>query len=113
MRTAENEPRYFYIQEDMDALSVKQLRIKFEELIETENRNITLDLSGVEFIDSSGIGAIVFLFKRRSPLGRTIEIQGVHGQPRDLFDHLRIHKALTVRFSDSTEEDVAATAMAS
>ena len=47
-------------------------------------------------IDSSGIGAIVFLYKRMIGQKRRLEVTGLDGQPRDLFRFLRIDRTIPV-----------------
>lgn len=89
------------IEGDMDALTIKQLRNQFEEIIVNENGNVTVDISKVEFIDSSGIGALVFLYKRLTATGRSMLIKGVHGQPGDLFAFLRIDKTIPTQILNS------------
>ncbi|WP_323795508.1 STAS domain-containing protein [Nisaea sp.] len=56
--------------------------------------NVRLDMSKTDFIDSSGIGAIVFLYKRLVMQSRTLELHGVNGQPRDLIAMLRLDRAI-------------------
>jgi anti-anti-sigma factor len=51
------------IQGPFDALAAEKLRPEFDRLATSSSGDLTLDLSGVDFIDSSGIGAIVFLYK--------------------------------------------------
>ncbi|MGL1956924.1 MAG: STAS domain-containing protein [Colwellia sp.] len=50
--------------------------------------NIVFDLAGVPFIDSSGIGAIVFLYKRMVAKGFSVCVTGLTQQPLELFQML-------------------------
>lgn len=77
------------ITEDMDAAAMTRLKPLFEEL-GTGADDVTLDLSGVEFVDSSGIGGIVFLYKRLRIAGRKLRLRGASGQPLQLITHLRL-----------------------
>ena len=63
-------------------------------------QNVVLNLEDVPFIDSSGIGAIVFLFKRLKVQQRNMRITGVTGQPAELFRMLRVHKAIPTDMRD-------------
>ena len=54
----------FVIDSDLDSKHVVTLKPKLEALLDVDSTHIVLDFSAVEFIDSTGIGAIVFLFKR-------------------------------------------------
>jgi len=51
------------LQGEMDALGCMNIRPKIETIADAkDNKNITIDMSNVSFIDSSGIGVIVFLY---------------------------------------------------
>jgi anti-anti-sigma factor len=84
------------IEGSLDALAVEIMRPRFDHLIE-EQQDIVLDFSQVNFVDSSGIGAIVYLFKRLKASNKTLQIQGAKGQPLELFKHLRIDKSINIR----------------
>ena len=82
---------------EFDALGVVEIRPELEQVAESSDpQHIVLDLEEVEFIDSSGVGAMVFLFKRLRAKERSLEIIGVHGQPRELLELLRVHEAIPV-----------------
>lgn len=95
---------------EFDALGTASIRAGLEQVAGSAGPAlVVLDLSRVSFIDSSGVGAIVYLFKRLKALGRNLELTGVHGQVRELIELLRVHKALPVHFLNTT--DVAAGAV--
>ena len=89
---------------EMDALGCTLIRPDIEKLTNTDdNKNVILDLSLVSFLDSSGVGMIVFLFKRLKAQGRTLEICGVQGQPQELMELLRIDKVIPVSLALGTK----------
>ena len=88
--------RVFPIFGQFDAMAVKKLRPSFADIAEKEQRDVQLDLSNVNFIDSSGIGAIVFMYKRVSARDKKLTITGLHGQPLDLIRFLRIDKTIPI-----------------
>ena len=77
------------IGEDMDAAAMARLKPLFEELASGTD-DVTLDLTGVEFVDSSGIGGLVFLYKRLRLGARRLRLRGASGQPLQLIAHLRL-----------------------
>ncbi len=81
---------------EMDALGCTKIRDELEQVTHTESINVLLDLNQVSFLDSSGIGAIVFLYKRLKAQDRTLVIVGVQGQPQELMKLLRINSAIPV-----------------
>jgi anti-anti-sigma factor len=80
---------------DFDALAVGELRPRFEELVEQRDSDIVVDLSEVDFMDSSGIGALVFMFKRLTSKGRKLAIITGSGQPMQMIEYLRINRTVT------------------
>lgn len=88
---------------EMDALGCNQIRPDLEQITSSEaSNNVVLDLSLVSFLDSSGIGVIVFLYKRLKAQDRKLEITGVQGQPKELMELLRIDKVIPVNRGSST-----------
>ncbi len=81
------------ISADMDELNLRPQVPFFEELASC-NDDVVIDIADVSFIDSSGIGGLVFLFKRLREHGHTLRIVGARGQPLDLFRHLRLDSLL-------------------
>ena len=79
----------FTISGDFDAARVEAMRPDLDALIDGEN-DVVLDLSGCRFIDSSGVGAMVFLHKRLRARGYRVNATGLHGQPLKLLRHLGI-----------------------
>ena len=95
-----NEYQLVSLEGDFDASAVSIHKEKFENFIEYKNRGVVFDMSKVSFLDSSGIGAMVFLFKRLKSESRDLNIIGLNGQPERLIQLLRID--LTI----STFEDL-------
>lgn len=79
---------------EMDANGCSKIRPDLEAITQQQESHIVLDISGISFIDSSGIGAIVFLFKRLKEQQRSMGIIGVQGQPQELMTLLRIGSAI-------------------
>jgi anti-sigma B factor antagonist len=85
--------REFKIAEDMDAHGMGNLRSSLETLA-TAGGDVLLDLDDVRFIDSSGVGGIVFLFKRLTSARKTLMLKNVSGQPLRLLTHLGMGQLL-------------------
>jgi anti-anti-sigma factor len=56
--------------------------------------NIIFDLEQVPYIDSSGIGAIVFIYKRMVAKGFSVSVTGLTQQPLELFQMLFLDKTI-------------------
>ena len=82
-------PQKFNIDDDLDASYVAQVRPEIERLADA-CEDVVLDLSKVEFVDSSGLGILVFLHKRLVSGGHSLKIVGLKGQPLQLFTNLHL-----------------------
>jgi len=91
-RTDTGEETVVKIDGTLDAVTAPDFRALVDELV-TENRsNITLELSSLRLIDSSGVGVIVSLFKRVRANGGQVRIVGLKDQPRAIFRLLRLDR---------------------
>ena len=80
----------------LDALSTPELRPTIDALVAEKRPKITVDLSDLRLIDSSGVGAIVSLYKRMRALGAKVEVVGLKDQPLAIFRLLRLDRIFTV-----------------
>ena len=81
---------YKYIAErDLSAARVCDMWRHIESLSEAGS-DVVLDLSSVDFIDSQGAGAVVWLVKQLSARGLRLKVEGLHGQPLRLFTNLHL-----------------------
>lgn len=78
----------------LDAASALEARQSFEAVIEAGSAPVDIDMTNTSFIDSSGVGAIVFIYKRLVLQGRTMTLQGLNGQPRELIGMLRLDRTI-------------------
>ncbi len=76
-----------------DADTVKSMKNELETYSKF-NTNIIFDLSKVNFIDSSGIGAIVYLYKRMVANGFCVCVTGLTQQPLELFQMLFLDQTI-------------------
>ena len=66
---------YIKLEEEIDHHSVQALRMKIDRALEpTDCRQMILDLGGVTFMDSSGIGMIIGRYKNARKRGGTVAI---------------------------------------
>ncbi|NTS76163.1 STAS domain-containing protein [Catenovulum sp. SM1970] len=80
---------------EFDALGCQTTKTDWDALSELDQiSHLILELSQVSFLDSSGVGAIVFLFKRLKSKSIAMSLAGATGQPQELLSLLRIHQAI-------------------
>ena len=92
LRTDNGNSTVFLIGGELDALTAPELKDSFDALVAEGRDPITIDLSQLRLIDSSGVGAIVSLYKRLRAAGGDLEISGVNGQPLAIFKVLRLDR---------------------
>jgi anti-sigma B factor antagonist len=81
---------------ELDAISAPLLRCVFDALAAQEPARVVLDLSALELIDSSGVGAIVALFKQLRSTGGELGVVGLRGQPQSIFRLLRLDRVFGI-----------------
>ena len=82
------------IEGELDAVTVVELRPFIEDLVEKKLPRIVIDLSGLRLIDSSGVGALVFLYKKSKEYGGAVTVHGLCDQPMSIFKLLRLDRVL-------------------
>ena len=85
----------------LDASTVNAFRDVVKPLLQ-EKAQVVLDLSKVEFIDSSGLGALVACLRQAHAIGGDIKLSGLGKSARALFELVRMHRVFEV-FNDSDE----------
>jgi anti-sigma B factor antagonist len=79
----------------VDASKAPSFKDEMTKCIESGQNQIVLDLSAVEFVDSSGLGAIVSCLKRLGPRGN-LAIAGAKGAVSRLFTLTRMDKVFAL-----------------
>jgi anti-sigma B factor antagonist len=89
-RVDEGDASTLHIRGELDALSASELRPHLDQVVEENRRDVTVDLSGLRLVDSSGVGALVSLYKRVRANGGQVSFTGVTAQPLVIFKLLRL-----------------------
>lgn len=93
---------------DFDAEGAQDAREKIENLcIDCSYQQVQIDMQRVGFLDSSGIGALVYLFKRLKASNTELTLLGVHGQPAELMKLLRVNQAISIEWGEDDVEGLA------
>jgi len=93
-------------QEDMTADSVDSLKNQFVDWLSRAGgvKNVVVNLSMVEFMDSSGLGTLIALLKRVSERGGDLKIACLPKKVRMVFEITRAYKIFEI--TDSVDEAV-------
>jgi len=79
----------------LDAANSRELKEKFQTYLE-EVVFFVLDFSELEFIDSTGLGAIISSLKHASEMGGDVYIANLQPKPRMVFNITRAYKVFEV-----------------
>ena len=77
----------------LDAWQVKQSRQEFEKLAFAQG-DVVVDMARTEVLDGSGVGAMVFAFKRLAADGKRLTVRNVSGQPLNLLNDAGLLRTL-------------------
>ena len=80
----------------LDINSAPQLAEEIDRIIAKKPAKVTCDLSALELIDSSGVAALVKLYKGVRGAGGSIAITGARDQPLAIFKLLRMDKVFNL-----------------
>jgi anti-sigma B factor antagonist len=81
---------------DFDLHSSAQVRSAVEELVGEGGNEVYLDLSGVDFLDSSGLGTLVGLQKRANRSQVQMALCGLTPQLQKIIDVTHLRDAFTI-----------------
>lgn len=90
LREDEDDKTTLHVRGELDALSASELRPLLDRVVEDRRKDVTVDLSQLRLVDSSGVGALVSLYKRVRAAGGHVEFTGVTSQPLVIFKMLRL-----------------------
>lgn len=81
----------------LDARSSGKVRRMIDRVVGERRRQVKLDLSSLDMIDGSGVGAIVSLYKRVREYGGDVEVTGLRDQPAAIFRLVGLDRIFATR----------------
>jgi anti-sigma B factor antagonist len=87
-----NDETKLAIRGSLDINSAPALSEEIDKIVATRPRVVRADLSGLDLIDSSGVAALVKLYKGVRNTGGAVSIEGARDQPLAIFKLLRMDK---------------------
>jgi anti-sigma B factor antagonist len=82
------------IEGELDTVTVGDLRSQIDKLVAKEPKRVEVDLSALRMLDSSGVGALVSLYKRVRGYGGEVVMVGLRDQPLAIFRLLRLDRVM-------------------
>jgi anti-sigma B factor antagonist len=100
--TADGETVRIRVTGELDALTVSGLVPVFEDLLRGHAQRWVLDLSQLRMIDSSGVGAIIYAYRKLRERGGALTIEGATAQPLSILSLMRLDRAFAQPASPTT-----------
>jgi len=92
----ENEAEIIVSETSLIGLSVENLKKDALELIEDGFKTLTINLEKTNYIDSSGIGKLLFINKKAISKGTLLRINSISPTLLDFFESLSIDKIIPI-----------------
>lgn len=83
-------------EERLDAHNSNEFKSQMLSLFEGGKNNMVIDLKGVRFIDSSGLGALVSGFKNATARNGSLKLCGLQAQVKSMFELTRLHRVFEI-----------------
>ena len=100
----ENDVLVIELREDnLDASNVREFKDAIQSMIHERTR-VVLDMSGVKFVDSSGLGALISCLRLLNGRRGDFKLCAMSKSVRALFELMRMHRVFNIH--DSLQEAV-------
>ncbi len=80
----------------INALIADEIKEKVARLFDNANAQVVIDLKGVQYIDSSGFGCFLSLFRRARDSYGVIKFAGPEPNVKTLFETLNLHTVFEI-----------------
>jgi anti-sigma B factor antagonist len=89
----------------LDASCAKEVKDKVRELTKQHRVKLVIDMAGVDFIDSSGLGSLVASLRSVNKNGGEIKVAALQDQVRAIFELTRLHRIFDIfdNFEDAAK----------
>lgn len=92
--------------EYLDASTVKDFKSDISPIIDGQGKHVVFDMANLQFIDSSGLGAILSCLRKLNSADGDLKLCGMTKPVRALFELVRMHRIMDIY--NSREEAVSA-----
>jgi anti-sigma B factor antagonist len=91
-----NHETRLIIRGSLDINNASMLAEEIDRIIASKPSKVAVDLAALDLIDSSGVGALVKLYKGVRGIGGEVSISGARDQPLAIFKLLRMDKVFNL-----------------
>ena len=101
-----NDIVIYNVKGDIDINSSPQIRKSLDKLISDKAAKIIVNLSGVSYIDSSGLATLVEMLKKTRGYGGRLKLSNLNAKVKSLFEITKLEKLFEIY---NTEEEASTT----
>ncbi len=83
-------------EERLDVQNAEEFRRHLLQLIQSGTKTVVVDLDNVRFIDSSGLGALVYALREAKLAEADLKVANVHNQVYAMFKVTRLNKIFDI-----------------
>lgn len=88
---------------EVDVYTATKLKDTLTPLAEQEDKNLTVDLSGVDYIDSTGLGIFIGALKASEKSGTSLKLTGLNARVKRLFEITGLHEVIDIESTKREE----------
>ncbi|MEV4763981.1 STAS domain-containing protein [Micromonospora chokoriensis] len=81
---------------ELDMATAPQLRDNLQQLIDSGDRQVVVDMAGVRFIDSSALGTLVVMFKSLGDVDGRLSLAGVQPGVRRVLSITSVDRVIDI-----------------
>ncbi|MCE7794151.1 STAS domain-containing protein [Salipaludibacillus sp. CUR1] len=93
-----------YLSGEVDVYTASKLKETLTPLAEQGDKNLIVDLSGVDYIDSTGLGIFIGALKTTEKNGNTLMLTGLNERVRRLFEITGLNEVIDIEVDNKREE---------
>jgi anti-sigma B factor antagonist len=87
---------YVYVKGEVDAYTAPQLKDHLVPLAEERYTHLVIDLAGVAYIDSTGLGVFIGVLKSTRKHGGSLKLVGLNNRVKRLFTITGLHEIIEI-----------------
>lgn len=80
----------------LDAAAARDFKKQIEAMWSPEVKRVELDFAGVDFLDSSGVGALLGVYKRLPKESASVRLLNVKAPVQSVIELLRLHRIFEI-----------------
>ena len=90
------DPNVLVLRGEVDLHESPQLRERFRRVLDNKPQRVFVDLSGVEYVDSSGLATLIEAMQRTHAYGGKLALYGMRDNVRNIFHIARLDQVFRI-----------------